>query len=126
MPRLSPACRLQPRASRHEPLRGGSLRAAPRPEGEKPLAAPAVRLRAREAGVDLRQVPGTGPAGRITHEDLDAFFSRGPWWRCDRPAFKRGVSVEDVKVIGLRRKIAEKMALSSRASRTSPMSKKSM
>ena len=50
---------------------------APRPEGERPLASPAVRLRAREAGIDLRQVPGTGPAGRITHEDLDGFVARG-------------------------------------------------
>src|ERR1700722_15905379 len=36
----------------------------PRPPGEKPIASPAVRRRAREAGVDLRQVRGTGPAGR--------------------------------------------------------------
>ena len=50
---------------------------APRPEGEKPLAAPALRLRARAAKIDLRRVPGTGPAGRITHEDLDAFFAQG-------------------------------------------------
>ena len=50
---------------------------APRPEGERPLASPAVRLQAREAGIDLRQVPGSGPAGRITHEDLDAFIARG-------------------------------------------------
>src|SRR5690606_6807736 len=41
-----------------------------RSEGEKPLATPSVRLRARDAGVDLRRVRGTGPAGRITHEDL--------------------------------------------------------
>ena len=46
----------------------------PRPEGEKPLATPALRHRARVAGIDLRRVPGTGPAGRITHEDLDAFW----------------------------------------------------
>ncbi len=39
---------------------------APRPEGSRPLASPAVRLRARQGGVDLRQIPGTGPAGRIT------------------------------------------------------------
>ena len=42
-----------------------------RAEGEKPIASPAVRKRALEAGVDLRQVTGTGPAGRISHEDLD-------------------------------------------------------
>ena len=40
------------------------VRGARRPEGEKPLAAPAVRLRALEAGVDLRQVLGSGPAGQ--------------------------------------------------------------
>jgi 2-oxoisovalerate dehydrogenase E2 component (dihydrolipoyl transacylase) len=81
----------------------------PRPEGEKPVAAPAVRLRAREAGIDLRQVPGTGPAGRITHEDLDAFFSPQPT-RTSNVQTKGSV---DIKVSGLRRRIAERMALSS-------------
>lgn len=86
------------------------LGGAPRPEGEKPLAAPAVRLRAREAGIDLRQVPGTGPAGRITHEDLDAFIARGrtPWGRAVSPARS---GVEEVKIVGLRRRIAERMTL---------------
>src|ERR1700734_1455888 len=51
---------------------------APRPLGEKPLAAPAVRLKAREAGVDLKFVHGSGPAGRITHPDLDAYIVRRP------------------------------------------------
>lgn len=81
----------------------------PRPEGEKPLASPAVRLRAREAGVDLRRVPGSGPAGRITHDDLDLYLRRG-----EEPARGRArmpdASVEEVKVVGLRRRIAERMA----------------
>jgi 2-oxoisovalerate dehydrogenase E2 component (dihydrolipoyl transacylase) len=85
---------------------------APRPEGEKPIAAPAVRLRAREAGVELRQVPGTGPAGRITHDDLDAFFSHGPAV-ARTPILQTRSSVEDVKVTGLRRKVAERMTTSS-------------
>jgi 2-oxoisovalerate dehydrogenase E2 component (dihydrolipoyl transacylase) len=84
---------------------------APRPEGEKPLAAPAVRLRAREAGADLRQVPGTGPAGRITHEDLDAFFAQGPGV-ARAPGLQPRTAVEDIKVVGLRRRIAEKMSVS--------------
>jgi 2-oxoisovalerate dehydrogenase E2 component (dihydrolipoyl transacylase) len=83
---------------------------APRPEGERPVAAPAVRLRAREAGVDLRQVPGTGPAGRITHEDLDAFFAHGPGI-ARAPALQPRSAVEDIKLVGLRRKIAEKMSI---------------
>jgi 2-oxoisovalerate dehydrogenase E2 component (dihydrolipoyl transacylase) len=84
-------------------------RGAPRPEGEKPLASPAVRLRAREAGVDLRQVPGSGPAGRIMHEDLDAFFNQGPG-TARAAGLQPKTGVEDIKVVGLRRKIAEKMA----------------
>jgi 2-oxoisovalerate dehydrogenase E2 component (dihydrolipoyl transacylase) len=86
------------------------LRGAPRPEGEKPLAAPAVRIRAREAGIDLRQVPGTGPAGRITHEDLDAFIARGRtlWGKSVAPARS---GIEEVKIVGMRRRIAERMAL---------------
>jgi len=85
----------------------------PRPPGEKPIASPAVRRRAREAGVDLRQLRGTGPAGRIGHDDLDAFLRGAP---------KAGISaaraanteVETVKIIGLRRRIAQKMAESKR------------
>jgi 2-oxoisovalerate dehydrogenase E2 component (dihydrolipoyl transacylase) len=76
----------------------------------RPVASPAVRLRAREAGIDLRQIPGTGPAGRITHEDLDAFAARDP--RVVRSqAMQPKSTVEDVKVIGLRRRIAEQMAV---------------
>ena len=92
------------------PARPAAPTGAPRAAGEKPLASPAVRLRAREAGIDLRQVAGSGPAGRITHEDVDAFLTRGP-----QVARAGGLvpndTVEDIKIVGLRRKIAEKMAL---------------
>lgn len=100
-----PAERPQPPAAR--------MHRAPvtRVEGEKPIASPAVRSRAREAGVDLRQVPGSGPAGRITHEDLDAFFTHGRQI-AKAPGLSQNTSVEHIKVVGLRRKIAEKMAIS--------------
>ncbi|MEZ5914721.1 MAG: biotin/lipoyl-containing protein [Parvularculaceae bacterium] len=70
------------RSQRRSPRRNRRRRRArrtraPRKEGEKPLASPAVRKRAADAGVDLRRVPGTGPAGRITHEDLDGYFEHG-------------------------------------------------
>jgi 2-oxoisovalerate dehydrogenase E2 component (dihydrolipoyl transacylase) len=84
----------------------------PRAEGEKPLAPPAVRLRAKEAGIDLRQVPGTGPAGRITHEDLDAFLNSQPGSGAIAAGLQPNKAVQEVKVVGLRRRIAEKMALS--------------
>jgi 2-oxoisovalerate dehydrogenase E2 component (dihydrolipoyl transacylase) len=81
-----------------------------RKEGEKPLASPAVRKRAADAGVDLRRVMGSGPAGRIGHDDLDAFMTSGgsaarPLGRSRAP----DMTVTEVPVIGLRRKIAEKM-----------------
>ncbi|MER8365085.1 2-oxo acid dehydrogenase subunit E2 [Mesorhizobium sp. M0991] len=93
-------------------VRGGgtATSGAARPEGEKPLASPAVRLRAKEAGIDLRQVPGTGPAGRIQHEDIDAFLARGPQL-AKALGLARNEAVEDIKIVGLRRKIAEKMTL---------------
>ncbi|OFX02302.1 MAG: branched-chain alpha-keto acid dehydrogenase subunit E2, partial [Alphaproteobacteria bacterium RIFCSPHIGHO2_12_FULL_63_12] len=90
----------------------GNKGGAPRKEGEKPLASPAVRKRASDAGVDLRRVAGTGPAGRITHEDLDTYFDVGS----AAPLAARGrgadTSVKEIPVIGLRRKIAEKMTIS--------------
>jgi 2-oxoisovalerate dehydrogenase E2 component (dihydrolipoyl transacylase) len=84
---------------------------APRKEGEKPLAAPAVRKRALDAGVDLRRVPGSGPAGRITHEDLDRYFEHGSSGGAARGR-SADTSVKEIPVIGLRRKIAEKMTVS--------------
>jgi 2-oxoisovalerate dehydrogenase E2 component (dihydrolipoyl transacylase) len=85
----------------------------PRPPGEKPLASPAVRRRARDAGVDLRQVRGTEPAGRIGHDDLDAFL-RGTSKAVASTARAANTEVETVKIIGLRRRIAQRMAESKR------------
>ncbi|HTE35757.1 MAG TPA: dihydrolipoamide acetyltransferase family protein [Reyranella sp.] len=86
-------------------------RPARAPTREKPIASPAVRKRARDAGVDLRQVRGSGPAGRISHDDLDAFLRRAEAKPSTRAA---NTAVETVKIIGLRRRIAQKMAESKR------------
>jgi len=77
----------------------------------KPLAAPSVRARAREEGIDLRNVPGSGPAGRINHQDLSDFIESGGRV-VRRGAHAKNTQIKDIKVIGMRRKIAEKMALS--------------
>jgi 2-oxoisovalerate dehydrogenase E2 component (dihydrolipoyl transacylase) len=108
---VAPAAKAKP-VSEPEPYKSPApKRAGPaRTEGQHPVAAPAVRLRAREAGVDLRQVLGSGPAGRITHEDLDAFLAAGPQ-AAGAPGLARDNSVTDIKVVGLRRRIAEKMSL---------------
>ncbi|MBV8107625.1 MAG: 2-oxo acid dehydrogenase subunit E2 [Hyphomicrobiales bacterium] len=87
---------------------------APRPPGERPFASPAVRARARETGVDLRFVRGSGPAGRITRDDLEAFIARPPEAPAKRTGKEPIMAVETIKVVGLRRRIAQNMAESSR------------
>lgn len=81
-----------------------------RSPGEKPLASPSVRKRALDAGVDLRHVAGSAGAGRITHEDLDAFLAAGGSAAPVSNGRGADVSVKEIKVVGLRRKIAEQMA----------------
>lgn len=89
------------------------------------MASPATRRRAKEAGVDLAQVAGSGPGGRITRSDFDAAVrdaasgSPAP----GAPAHARGgdggarTGTTEIKVIGLRRVIAQRMA---EAKRTIP------
>ncbi|MBY3177174.1 2-oxo acid dehydrogenase subunit E2 [Rhizobium leguminosarum] len=87
--------------------------AAPVPApGEKPLAAPSVRLFARESGVDLRQVQATGPAGRILREDIEQFLGHGIAPATAKNGFARKTATDEIKLTGLRRRIAEKMVLS--------------
>src|SRR5580700_7235135 len=74
--------------------------AAAQPAVAKPLASPATRRRAKEAGVDLASVQGSGPAGRVLDADLVA---------AKPPTLARREGLTDVKVIGLRRRIAERM-----------------
>lgn len=86
----------------------------PRAEGQAPMAAPSVRARARSAGIDLRQVRGTGPAERITDADLDQLFTAGPAGHApieQRKIGRRREGTSTTRVIGLRRKIADRMAL---------------
>ncbi|MFF0946320.1 dihydrolipoamide acetyltransferase family protein [Rhizobium leguminosarum] len=84
---------------------------APAP-AEKPLAAPSVRLFARESGVDLRQVQATGPAGRILREDIEQFLGHGTAPATAKNGFAKKTATEEIKLTGLRRRIAEKMVLS--------------
>jgi 2-oxoisovalerate dehydrogenase E2 component (dihydrolipoyl transacylase) len=73
---------------------------------------PAIRRRAREAGVDLAVVPGSGPHGRIMRKDFEAFVSgqlaRGTAHA--KPSHVPAGAVEEIKVIGLRRVIAQRMS----------------
>jgi 2-oxoisovalerate dehydrogenase E2 component (dihydrolipoyl transacylase) len=92
--------------------------AAPARQG-RVMASPANRRRAREAGIDLATVAGSGPGGRILREDLAAAGSAA----ASRPAQpepaapQASAETSEIKVIGLRRLIAERM---SEAKRTIP------
>ena len=81
---------------------------------QEPFAAPATRQRAHELGVALHEVTGTGRDGRITPADLDAYIAA----RSARPIadtrYTARDGVADTRIIGLRRKIAEKMQESKR------------
>ncbi len=90
--------------------------AAPVAPSGKVLASPAIRRRAREAGVDLSQVRGSGPAGRVRHADLDAYIAADGAVSGAAPSAysTKRTGVTEVKVVGLRRKIAEQMTISKR------------
>ena len=78
------------------------------------LASPAVRRRARDADLELSLVSGSGPAGRIRHADLDAYIAAGGTVTGAPPSSysTRRTDTNEIKVVGLRRKIAEQMVKS--------------
>ncbi len=83
-----------------------------RAAGERPLASPAVRRRAWDLGIELQYVHGSGPAGRISQQDLEVYLaSRGQPMSSGRTstALAERHEEEAIPVIGLRRKIAQKM-----------------
>ncbi len=74
------------------------------------LASPAVRRRARESGIDLSMVVGSGRGGRIQQSDLDTALATGG--SSPSPRSVKRVGTREMKVVGLRRKIAEQMVIS--------------
>ncbi|WP_223555965.1 dihydrolipoamide acetyltransferase family protein [Pseudomonas sp. BF-R-01] len=77
---------------------------------ERPLASPAVRKHALDLGIQLRLVRGTGPAGRVLHEDLDAYLAQGQSNATTATAaYAQRNDEEQIPVIGMRRKIAQRM-----------------
>ncbi|MBV8784407.1 MAG: 2-oxo acid dehydrogenase subunit E2 [Gammaproteobacteria bacterium] len=118
-PAAAPPAREAPRASGNGTAPPA---AAPAPAAAAPRAgvatSPAIRRRAHESGIDLQQVAGSGPNGRIVAKDLDAYVARRgaaptPLRSAPRavPAARAGAAqTEEIKVIGLRRLIAQRMS----------------
>ncbi len=84
------------------------------------MTSPANRRRAHEAGIDLKRVPGSGPQGRILREDLEAFLRDAKGGGGAPPAARPADAAplaperEEIKVIGLRRLIAQRLSESKR------------
>jgi 2-oxoisovalerate dehydrogenase E2 component (dihydrolipoyl transacylase) len=111
---VAPPVAAPPAAPACEAPRAPTARATLRP-GDKPVASPAVRGRAWDLGLELQFVPGSGPDGRITHADLDAYAARAKGTQpSSATRYAERSDEESIPVIGLRRKIAQKMQESKR------------
>ena len=116
------AAKAAPTAATTVAAKAAPTGAAPKPASdffdEHPAAAPSVRKRAREMGVDLRTVRGTHPSGRVLHEDVIAAASVTPAKARVQSSvdsrLRGNDEVTEIKVIGMRRKIAEAMERSKR------------
>ncbi|WP_339520587.1 dihydrolipoamide acetyltransferase family protein [Pseudomonas proteolytica] len=93
-----------------KPLVAAAQAPVARDADERPLASPAVRKHALDAGIQLRLVQGSGPAGRILHDDLEAYLQQGTTRAAAgaNPYAERN-DEEQIPVIGMRRKIAQRM-----------------
>ena len=84
------------------------------PGNTKVITSPSIRNRARDAGIDLNQVRGSGPRGRILKADFETFLAtRETGSSAQAPMAQTLTGTTEIKVVGLRRMIAQRLAQSS-------------
>jgi pyruvate dehydrogenase E2 component (dihydrolipoamide acetyltransferase) len=124
----APSSESRPKRGEVVDIRGGT-RSAPAPQapaqaqsepeaqGPAAPAAPSVRRLARELGVDIKRVPGSGPAGRISADDVQAFVRSamaggggGAGAAVALPDFAKWGDVERKPMSNIRRKTAEHLS----------------
>ncbi|WP_439821789.1 dihydrolipoamide acetyltransferase family protein [Pseudomonas sp. HLG18] len=108
-PKVEAVVESKPAAPRTAPVCQGPMVA--REANDRPLASPAVRKHALDLGIQLRLVRGSGPAGRVLHEDLEAYLAQSQS-NASAPtaaAYAQRNDEEQIQVIGMRRKIAQRM-----------------
>jgi 2-oxoisovalerate dehydrogenase E2 component (dihydrolipoyl transacylase) len=106
----APVATPEPATAKLPPTGGRPAAFTTRADPGASLAAPATRRRAYELGIPLQFIAGTGPAGRVTPQDLDVYISSGGGHDPHGdPRYHAREAVEESRIIGMRRKIAEKM-----------------
>ena len=91
----------------------GPIVSEPLVDRPMPAASPSTRRRAKQAGIDLRDIPSDLGGWRITSHELDAYLAHQPSPGVDKLLVAR-TGINETRIIGLRRKIAEKMQESKR------------
>lgn len=107
-------------SSDHAPAAAATRAATPSKRDVR--ASPAVRKRAADLEIDLRQVIGSGAAGRVRQSDVDAYLAytaalpqlnhdtrEAPHAAPASMSPRAGEGIEEIPVIGLRRRISERM-----------------
>ena len=84
------------------------------PERNRVMTSPAIRRRAKEAGIDLSLVPGSGPSGRILRKDFDLYLKAHATGAALAVGATPSTKVTEIKIIGVRRMIAERMSAAKR------------
>ena len=100
----------KPAEPRSEPPRAA---AAPAAATEHARVSPAVRKLVQDHDLDLSQIPGTGPGGRVTREDVQAYLASKPAPATAPTAARTGERGDElVRISTVRRQIAEHMVRS--------------
>ncbi len=112
-PATAPAPHPNPLPTGEREQKAHAVPAAEAEQKAHALASPAVRARARDLGIDLASVKTD--SDRVRHADLDAYLRYGSSEGYHPPHASRAREDQPIKVIGMRRRIAENMAASKRA-----------